>query len=123
MTSPTHVLIWTMGSPGKLSAEVRREISRSEVFVSAATIWEIAIKFTAGKLEHDPAVVLHELRDAGYDLLPVSGLHAARTADLNALHNKDPFDRMLIAQALCESMTLLTNDGALARYAPTVRVI
>ncbi|MFN0162515.1 MAG: type II toxin-antitoxin system VapC family toxin [Burkholderiales bacterium] len=119
----THVLIWALSLPGRIPQDVRRDISRSEVYVSAASIWEIAIKFVAGKIEQDPAIVLREVEIAGFDLLPVSGVHAARTADLNNLGTKDPFDRVLLAQALHESMTLITNDAALHRYAPTVRVI
>ena len=119
----THVLIWTLSAPSRLSAEIRRDIALSDVFVSAASIWEIAIKFAAGKLLTNPNLVLNELPVAGYDLLPVSGLHAARTADLGTLLHMDPFDRLLVAQAICESMTLLTNDNALRTYAPTVRMI
>lgn len=119
----THLLLWVLSAPGRLSTEVRRDISKSEVLVSAASIWEIAIRFAAGKLEHDPAIVLHEAAACGFDMLPVTGLHAARSADLKAANNKDPFDRLLVAQALCESLILLSNDDALARYAPTVRMI
>lgn len=119
----TQVLIWTLSAPNRLPLAVRNDIARSDVFVSAASIWEIAIKFASGKLKTDPTLVLNPLPAVGYDLLPVSGLHAARTADLNMLLHKDPFDRLLVAQALCESMTLLGNDEALKPYAPTVRVI
>jgi PIN domain nuclease of toxin-antitoxin system len=118
----THVALWSLSAPGKLRAAVRRDIERGEVFVSAASIWEIAIKSAVGKLKADPRAVLDELPVAGFDLLPISGLHAARTADLGVPH-KDPFDRMLLAQALCESMVLLTNDEALAGLRQVVRLV
>lgn len=119
----THVLIWALSLPGRIPLDVRREISDAEVWFSAASIWEIAIKFAAGKIEQDPALMLKEAGLAGFDLLPVNGIHAIRTADLNYFGTKDPFDRLLVAQALHESMTLLTNDDAMSRHAPTVRVI
>ena len=118
----THVLLWALSSPARLSTTIRREIERSEVFVSAASIWEIAIKQSLKKLKIGPAKVLEALPVAGFDLLPIDGAHAARTADLNEVH-KDPFDRMLIAQAICESMTLVTNDEALTVYGRVVRLI
>jgi PIN domain nuclease of toxin-antitoxin system len=118
----THVLLWTLSAPAKLRAAVRRDIERSEVFISAASIWEIAIKCSIGKIKTNPRIVLEELPVAGFDLLPVTGVHAARTFDLGGSH-KDPFDRMLLAQAMCESMTLLTNDEALTDYRPVVRLI
>lgn len=118
----THVLLWTLSTPRRLRAAIRREIEHGDVFVSAASIWEIAIKHAAGRLATGPRAVLDELPVAGYELMPVTGIHAARTSDLGGPH-KDPFDRMLIAQALCESMTLLTNDEALAEYRPAVRLV
>ena len=118
----THVLLWTLATPRRLRAAIRREIERGEIFVSAASIWEIAIKFAAGRIATGPRAVLDELPKAGFELLPVTGVHAVRTGDLGGLH-KDPFDRMLIAQALCESMTLLTNDEALAEYRSAVRLV
>ena len=118
----THLLLWALSTPARLPAATRREIERNQVFVSAASIWEIAIKSSTGKLKADAMEVLDELPVAGFDLLPVSGVHAARTAGLGSLHN-DPFDRMLVAQALCETMPLLTNDETLASYGAIVRLI
>ena len=118
----THLLLWALSTPARLPAATRREIDRNQVFVSAASIWEIAIKSSIGKLKADAAEVLDELPVAGFDLLPVSGAHAAYTAGLGGLH-KDPFDRMLVAQALCEAMPLLTNDETLAGYGAIVRLI
>ena len=118
----THLLLWALSTPARLPAATRREIERNQVFVSAASIWESAIKSSCGKLKADATQVLDELPVAGFDLLPVSGEHAARTAGLGSLH-KDPFDRMLVAQALCEAMPLLTNDKTLTGYGAIVRLI
>lgn len=118
----THLLLWALGSPLKLSAETRKLVDTSEVYVSAASIWEISIKAALGKLKADVAQVLAALQPAGLGLLPITGEHAARVARLPA-HHKDPFDRILIAQAVTEPMILLTNDKALEPYGDLVRVV
>jgi PIN domain nuclease of toxin-antitoxin system len=111
----THLLLWSLSQPSKLSAPVRRKIDAAEVYASAASIWEISIKSTLGKLNANPREVLDGIEPAGFNLLAVSGEHAARVAELPLLH-KDPFNRILVAQALVEPMILLTNDGALQEY-------
>ena len=111
----THLLLWSLSQPSKLSTTVRRKIDAAEVYASAASIWEISIKSTLGKLNANPREVLDGIEPAGFNLLAVSGEHAARVAELPLLH-KDPFDRILVAQALVEPMILLTNDGALQEY-------
>jgi PIN domain nuclease of toxin-antitoxin system len=111
----THLLLWSLSQPSKLSTTVRRKIDAAEVYASAASIWEISIKSTLGKLDANPREVLDGIEPAGFNLLAVSGEHAARVAELPLLH-KDPFDRILVAQALVEPMILLTNDGALQEY-------
>ena len=118
----THLLLWALGSPLKLNAETRKLVDTSEVYVSAASIWEISIKVALGKLKADVAEVLAAVPAAGLSLLPITGEHAARVARLPALH-KDPFDRMLVAQAVTEPMILLTNDKALGRYGDLVQVV
>ncbi|MEJ0037187.1 MAG: type II toxin-antitoxin system VapC family toxin [Gammaproteobacteria bacterium] len=118
----THLLLWALGSPLKLSAETRKLVDTSEVYVSAASIWEISIKAALGKLKADAAAVLAAIQPAGLSLLPITGEHAARVARLPA-HHKDPFDRILIAQAVTEPMILLTNDKALERYGDLVQVV
>jgi PIN domain nuclease of toxin-antitoxin system len=97
-------------------------IDASEVFVSASSIWEISIKAALGQLAADPREVLDALEPAGFLELPVTGEHAARVAELPALH-RDPFDRLLVAQALTEPMCLLTTDRVLARYGEIVTLI
>lgn len=118
----THMLLWALGSPSKLPAAARKLIDDANVYVSAATIWEVSIKAALGKLSADPREVLAALEPAGFLELPVTGAHAARVVDLPAIH-RDPFDRLLIAQALTEPMRLLTNDAALADYGDIVTVV
>jgi PIN domain nuclease of toxin-antitoxin system len=111
----THVLLWSLATPAKLSPAARRLIDKSEVYVSAASIWEISIKAALGKLAASSSDVLAAVAPTGFLLLPISGEHAARVADL-ASHHRDPFDRLLMAQALSEPMHLLSNDEALRAY-------
>jgi PIN domain nuclease of toxin-antitoxin system len=118
----THLLLWALGSPLKLSADTRKLVDTSEVYVSAASIWEISIKAAIGKLKADAAEILASIQPAGLNLLPITGDHAARVARLPA-HHKDPFDRILVAQALTEPMILLTNDKGLERYGDLVQVV
>jgi PIN domain nuclease of toxin-antitoxin system len=117
----THLLLWALGAPSKLTAATRKQLKDAEVFVSAASIWEISIKSALGKLEADPKEVLAAISPAGFSLLPISGEHAARVREL-PLHHKDPFDRMLVAQALVEPLILLTNDDALRPYGAIVTI-
>ncbi len=118
----THLLLWALGSPSKLSAASRKQIESAEVFVSAASIWEISIKRSLGKLQADPREVVAAIAPAGFALLPITGDHAAKIVELPALH-KDPFDRVLIAQALIEPMILLTNDEGLRGYGSFVKLV
>jgi PIN domain nuclease of toxin-antitoxin system len=118
----THMLLWALGSPLKLSKETRKLIDVSDVYTSAASIWEISIKSSIGKLKADPSEIVAAIEPAGLTMLPISAEHAAKVAQLPPLH-KDPFDRMLVAQALSEPMILLTDDGALAGYGDFIRVV
>ena len=111
----THLLLWAVSEPKKLSAHARRRIDEAEVFVSAASIWEVSIKAALGKLTADPARLLAEIEPAGFRLLPVTGQHATAVALLPPLHN-DPFDRMLVAQAEIDTLILVTRDRRLASY-------
>jgi PIN domain nuclease of toxin-antitoxin system len=117
----THLLLWALAHPSKLSAATRKKIVAAEVFVSAASIWEVSIKSALGKLAANPADVLAGIEPAGFRLLPITGEHAAKVAELPMLH-KDPFDRMLVAQASVEPMLLLTNDENLRGYGSFVSV-
>jgi PIN domain nuclease of toxin-antitoxin system len=111
----THLLLWALSTPAKLSPAARRLIDKSDVYVSAASIWEISIKAALGKLAASSSDVLAAVDPAGFSLLPISGEHAAHVAAL-APHHRDPFDRMLVAQAEIEPMHLLTNDKVLGAY-------
>jgi PIN domain nuclease of toxin-antitoxin system len=115
----THVLLWAMAEPSKLSSKARRLIDRSEIYVSAASIWEISIKVALRKLRVNPSELLAALEPAGFALLPISGEHAAAVAEL-PLHHRDPFDRLLVAQAQLEPMRLLSNDDTLRAYGECV---
>ena len=118
----THLLLWALGDASRLPAAARRLIEAADVYVSASSIWEISIKVAVGKLAADPREILAALEPAGFLALPVTGEHAARIAGLPAIH-RDPFDRMLVAQALCEPMRLLTTDRVLAGYGEIVTIV
>ncbi len=114
----THVLLWWLADDARLSDECRVAMRApdTDVFVSAASIWEIAIKCSIGKLEISSDVEIHTLATAnGFANLDVTPHHAAAVRDL-PLHHSDPFDRLLVAQARIERLTLATADPALASY-------
>ena len=116
----THVWLWWLdGHPG-LGPRTRAAIGRADrlVFVSAASAWEIAIKVGLGRLDlgEAPAACLpREAKRSGFRPLAISLEHAAAVAQLPP-HHRDPFDRLLVAQAQLEGLTILTNDPAIARY-------
>jgi PIN domain nuclease of toxin-antitoxin system len=118
----THLLLWALSSPEKLSKRSRQRIESSDVFVSAASIWEISIKSALGKLAADPSEILAGVEPAGFNHLSIAGDHAAKVADLPPIH-KDPFDRLLVAQARFEPMILLTDDEVLRGYGDFVEVV
>lgn len=115
----THLLLWTAAGSERLSQNASRFIDDpdSELFFSAASLWEIAIKLRRGRddFQVDPRLLRRLLIDFRYDELPVTAEHAVAVADLPPLH-KDPFDRLLIAQSMVEGITLLTSDRIVARY-------
>lgn len=121
----THMLIWAMSAPAKLTKQAKDVLTaeRNEIFFSAASIWEIAIKSALRRI--DLAVEPHELptaaRESGFLELPVFSSAAAAVATL-PLHHRDPFDRLLIAQAICEPARLLTADRLLSAYSELVMV-
>ena len=118
----THLLLWAVAEPKKLPAAARKRIESAHVFVSAASIWEVSIKAALGKLKADAASLFAEIEPAGFELLPITGEHAAAVAKLPDLH-ADPFDRMLIAQACVEDLTLLTADWLVAQYPGPIQKI
>ena len=113
----THALLWALAAPDKLPAAVRGAVQAPEndVFASVASAWEIAIKVALRRLEFDLPSMEDTLAASGIQTLDISLQHVARVAELPP-HHGDPFDRMLVAQALCESMTLVSRDRKLALY-------
>ena len=122
----TQILLWAAGQPERLSAAARKLLNdpRHELLFSAASLWEIAIKRTLGRddFEVEPRLLRRGLLDNGYVELPVTSEHAVNVDGLPRVH-KDPFDRLLLAQALTEGITLLTGDAQLARYRGPVRKV
>ncbi len=116
----THTLIWLMEGDPRLSDKARAVIVDSdEVYVSSASIWEISIKARLGKIRTDPEELFELARHAGLRELPVSARHAIATKALPLLH-RDPFDRLLVAQAITEPMRLLTSEAQLAAYSELI---
>lgn len=112
----THTILWWLADDPRLGSSARSVIGdeRNEAFVSAATAWEISIKRSLGKLEA-PEDLGAIIEDEGFSPLPISFFHGERAGALVALH-RDPFDRMLIAQAQAEGLELVTADTRLAEY-------
>jgi PIN domain nuclease of toxin-antitoxin system len=115
----THILLWAAGDPDRLPPHARAMIEDPihQLIFSAASLWEIAIKHTIGRSDFraDPALLRRGLLDNGYTELAITGRHAVALAGLPPLH-KDPFDRILIAQASADGLLLLTVDPLIARY-------
>ena len=122
----THLLLWAAGVPERLSAQARVLIEHPETepIVSAASLWEVAIKSGLGRTDFDidPRVLRRGLLENGYVELDVTGAHATAVDLLPPIH-KDPFDRILIAQARIEGITLLTTDEVVARYPGPIRAV
>lgn len=116
----THIYIWALMDDRKLSKAARKLIlDADEVFVSSASIWEASIKAGLGKLDADVGLLVTGIEASGFVELPVRAVHAAMVQDLPDIH-RDPFDRILVAQALHEPLRLLTSDAHLAAYSELV---
>jgi PIN domain nuclease of toxin-antitoxin system len=116
----THVFLWAIDQPGMLSRKVKKALleERNELYVSVASIWEIRLKIQAGKLKvpMEPEYLESNLRKLGLKAyVPVELFHVYQTDRLAMIH-KDPFDRLLVAQAMVEGMTLVSKDAAIAAY-------
>lgn len=121
----THAWLWWILDDQRLSARARKQLAspRNEIFVSAASIWEVSVKTGSGRLRLRMSIdrlVSEHIAGAGFGTLPVTATHAVAVADLAGQHG-DPFDRMLVAQAITEDLTLVTGDDQIARY--PVRVL
>ncbi|MXY38690.1 MAG: type II toxin-antitoxin system VapC family toxin [Rhodospirillaceae bacterium] len=116
----THVALWWLKGDNRIPRRIRDIVAHpdTEAFVSAATIWEIAIKSKLGKLPAAAAAVETMpacFTDIGFSMLAINAAHAKRAGNL-PLHHRDPFDRMLVAQAAIESLTLISGDPVLSLY-------
>jgi PIN domain nuclease of toxin-antitoxin system len=122
----THLLLWAAGEPQRLSKPARRLIDNpdNELLFSAASLWEIAIKRRLGREDFkvDARLLRRGLLDNGYSELPIISDHVVATESLPLLH-RDPFDRILVAQATVEGVTLLTIDSLVSQYAGPIRTV
>ena len=122
----THLLLWATVVPRTLSARARAliEDTANDLYLSAASLWEIAIKHDRARndFEVDPRIVRRALLDNGYTELAISTEHAMSIIGLPPIH-KNPFDRLLIAQAMVEGITLLTVDKTLTKYPGSIQLV
>ncbi len=122
----THIAIWALTDDARLSPQARSLIEAPDnlVFVSAVTVWEIAIKHALGRfgVPFSGSDAVQYFTQAGYEWLDIRPAHTAATETLPPLH-ADPFDRLLVAQALTEPLRLLTHDAALAPYSDTIMLV
>ena len=126
LLADTHIILWAAIAPEKLSraAATALKDESNQLFFSATSIWEVAIKSALNKKDFntDARLLYRGLLDAGYIELPVTSEHAVAVSSLPSLH-KDPFDRILIAQATVEGITLLTSDRQVAKYPGPIRKV
>lgn len=118
----THLALWWFSDHPRLSEAAREQIAAGDCALSAASVWEVAIKYRLGKLPVSPADLLAATAQAQMRVLPVAAEHAAATAHLPDIH-ADPFDRLLLAQANGERLVLLTADRTLAAYGGAVQLV
>jgi PIN domain nuclease of toxin-antitoxin system len=122
----THLLLWAAGEPGRLSKQARTLIDNpaNEILFSAASLWEVATKRGFGRddFKVDPRLLRRGLLDNGYSELPIISDHVVAIDSLPLIH-KDPFDRILVAQAIFEGVTLLTIDSLVSQYPGPIREV
>ena len=120
LLADTQIVYWFFHEPEKLPPAARKYLdAASAVYVSAASIWEIAIKVKLCKMKADPQRLVQRIEASGMRELPVFSRHTVLVADLPLLHT-DPFDRLLIAQALSEPLHFITADSQLKQYSELV---
>lgn len=117
----THVLLWALGDPSRLPPRVAAAIAdpRNDVYVSAVVTWELVIKASLGRVDLPFAELGEVLEETGFTELPVTIAHTLRVRELPN-HHRDPFDRLLVAQALAEDMTVVSADAVVRSYPVTV---
>lgn len=119
----THIYLWWLADSTKLSLPARNIIhGATEVYISSASIWEAGIKIGIGKLEANLDELIDNIQASGFIELPITAKHAKQATQLPDIH-RDPFDRMLVAQALCEPLRLLTADNQIVRYSELVDLV
>jgi PIN domain nuclease of toxin-antitoxin system len=122
----THLLLWAASEPKRLPKAARAliEDAENELLFSAASVWEITIKCSLGRKDFqvDARILRRGLLDNGYIELPITGEHAVNVDHLPSIH-RDPFDRILVAQATVEGITLVTNDRKLLEYPGPIRKV
>ena len=122
----THLLLWAAGQPRRLSKQARALIANpdNELLFSAASLWEVAIKRGLGRKDFtvDARLLRRGLLDNGYSELPIISDHVVATESLPLIY-KDPFDRILVAQATVEGVTLLTTDSLVSQYPGPIRTL
>jgi PIN domain nuclease of toxin-antitoxin system len=119
----THIYLWCIKGDARFSKSIQSKIlNASEVYISSASIWECSIKIKLKKLEGDINKITEAITESGFLELPITAVHAAAVATLPDIH-RDPFDRMLIAQAMSEPLTFLTVDVHLKNYSELVEVL
>lgn len=117
----THVVMWWLDDDPTLADDIKDRLDRDlDVYVSSATVWEVSIKQAIGKL--GPPDLPERIRDSGFRLLDITAAHGIAAGRLT-MHHRDPFDRILIAQARIEGLTLVTRDVHIQKYdVPTLAV-
>ena len=120
----THIILWILTDEPRLSRDAKEllQTPSRDVFYSVASLWEIGIKFSLGRLKLSPEAVESGMRASGAQRLQIADDHLKRLVTLPH-HHRDPFDRMLVAQADSEPLKLVTSDRFLEVYGPTVRVV
>ncbi len=122
----THILLWAVGEPDRLPADVRAALrdTGNQIYFSAASIWEIAIKQSRGRADFDfqPEQIASVASESGFTELPVRWEAASAVTHL-PMHHRDPFDRLLVAQAMIEPLVLYTADRRLGLYSALVHLI
>ena len=119
----THIALWAITDSPKLSPKAREliELPKTTIWISVASIWEIAIKYSLGRgdMPISSQQAMSYFRESGYRFLAVDAEHAVAVEELPT-HHQDPFDRILVAQALVEPMRLMTHDSLVALYSDTI---
>ena len=120
----THIILWVVANDARLSDKARKllQIPREDVFYSVASLWEIGIKHSYGRLEISPLIISDAMKRSGFVRLPIKDDHIERLLTLPH-HHRDPFDRMLVAQADSEPLKLVTSDSRLEAYGAAILMV